>query len=89
MYNYKKLYIRLVSMENFKLQYYEYSKELRRFSVLDTNGSYVGIIRDLTTIIEYLADNLIQYEVDEKFNILLLSYDNNIDIASSIKQKFN
>ena len=73
-------------MEGLKLNYYRYSKELRQFNRLDVGGSYVNFIKELAIITEYLTDNLIQFEVDEKLNILLLKSINEIDIIPLNKQ---
>ena len=69
-------------MKDLKLYYYEYSKELHQFNRLESGGSYVNFLKELTLITEYLGDHLIQYEVDEKLNILLLKSINEIDMSS-------
>lgn len=69
-----------------KLYHYDYSNELRQFNRLDKDGSYVNYLKELTLIIEYLDNNLIQYEVDEKLNILLRKSINETDIVSPSKR---
>ena len=56
-------------MENLKLFSYLYSKDLGQFKRLGADITPLHM-KEVLIIIEHLEANLIQFEVDEKLNIL-------------------